>query len=275
MFGSDFYNPDIFLLFFKGCVMNSEMLGRVLVVLSDPKDSKNVGAVCRAMKNMGLFRLAIAGTRTYDTDEVRALSVHAFDLFERASFHENLHAALKGVSFAAGITRRRGKFRKYFSLSPRMLVEKIVRIKNGGIALVFGNEESGLDDEELALCNVAVHIPSSELFPSLNLSHAVQVIAYEIFNACDPADDSGFSPVASERLDRLTGEVVSALEALGFFTQVRPFDMAVFFRDIFGRAMLDEKEAERLFRIFRKIEGIACAKLPAGKISVSEKSGET
>jgi tRNA/rRNA methyltransferase len=243
--------------------MNHEMLGRISVVLSDPKDSKNIGAVCRAMKNMGLLRLAIAGMRTYDAGEVKSLSVHAFDLFERASFHENLRGALKGVSFAAGITRRRGKFRKYFSLSPRMLVEKIARIKSGDIALVFGNEESGLDDEELALCNVAVHIPSSELFPSLNLSHAVQVIAYEIYSACDQLQDSGFSPVPGERLDKLTGEVVKALQGLGFFRQVGAFDMAVFFRDIFGRAMLDEKEADRLFR---KIEGIASAKLPAEKI---------
>ncbi len=239
--------------------MNRSLLDRISVVLADPKDSKNVGATCRAMKNMGLSSLVITGGRSYDTNDVKTLAVHAFDVFENAAFHGTLESALESVSFAAGISRRRGKFRKYHSLTPAALAERISKVKHGRIGLVFGNEEAGLSDEELALCNMAVSIPSSDEFPSLNLSHAVQVVAYEVFRAHGKAGEGEFSPVPRSRIDRLTGEVVGVLKDLGFFKQVTSYDMAVFFRDVFSRAMLDEGEADRISKVFMKIRGM-CAK---------------
>jgi tRNA/rRNA methyltransferase len=132
--------------------------------------------------------------------------------------------------------------------------------------VLFGNEETGLTDEELALCHVAVTIPSSPAFPSLNLSHAVQVICYEIFRAQSAARLTPFSPISSPAVDELVSVVTRSLHSIGFFTRVGPEQMSVFFKDILARAALSVREAHRLGVIFRKIAGLASKNrsLPGG-----------
>jgi TrmH family RNA methyltransferase len=204
-----------------------------------------------------MTRLSIAGGRALDVEEVKILAVHAFDVFESAAFFPALAPALRGTAFSCGITRRRGRRRKYGSLLPSELARTIGRMKVGRVALVFGNEEAGLSDSELGLCDAAAHIPSSPLFPSLNISHAVQIVAYEIFIALCGDGAGSFDPVSRENLDEVVEKMTSALGSLGFFKQVSPSDMTVFFRDILSRAMLEEREARRLYKVFEKVEGIA------------------
>ncbi|MDR1618645.1 MAG: RNA methyltransferase [Treponema sp.] len=165
----------------------------IVVVLSRVSEPGNVGAVCRAMKNMGLSRLRIAGPGPFsDQDEalIRARAVHAADIWERAEFFDSLGPALADLSLAVGVTRRRGRCRKQASLSPGKLAAWF-REKPGSVALVFGNERTGLEDHELDLCNIASHIPASGAFPSLNLSHAVQIYAYELFLALGSGAGTG------------------------------------------------------------------------------------
>ena len=240
--------------------MTHELLGRIKIVLASPRDSKNIGAVCRAIKNMGMTSLVITDSQSIDIREVEKLSEHAFDVFENAVIYDTLDQAVKEASLVAGITRRRGRFRKYFSIEPDRLAERICETESGEIALVFGNEEYGLTDQELSLCQVAVHIPSSDACPSLNLSHAVQVVVYEIFKAAGKSNTARFSPISGEQLEAVVKEVVGSLANIGFFTQVTDHDMSRFFKDIFGRAMLASDEADRILRIFEKIKGIATGK---------------
>jgi tRNA/rRNA methyltransferase/tRNA (cytidine32/uridine32-2'-O)-methyltransferase len=147
------------------------------------------------MKNMGLFRLRIAeaassaGPGRFSDQEkalIRARAVHAADIWERAEFFDSLAPALADLSLTVGVTRRRGRRRKQASLTPGELAAWL-REKPGSAALVFGNERTGLEDAELDLCNIASHIPASRAFPSLNLSHAVQIYAYELFFALEDA----------------------------------------------------------------------------------------
>ncbi|MBN1409991.1 MAG: RNA methyltransferase, partial [Spirochaetales bacterium] len=156
----------------------------------------------------------------------------------------------------AGITRRQGKMRKYIYFTPEELAGKILDSEKARVSLVFGNEEAGLTHEELALCHMAVTIPSSPLFPSLNLSHAVQVIAYEIYKASLGRKDATGKVISAEKLESVTGSIIDSLAHTGFFKKVTPESMKNFFRDILGRAMLDEREAKRLSEVFKKIRGI-------------------
>jgi tRNA/rRNA methyltransferase len=128
------------------------------------------------------------------------------------------------------------------------------------VAVLFGNEETGLTDDELALCHVAVTIPSSPDFPSLNLSHAVQVMCYAIFRAQSAGRLTPFSPISARAVDELVAVVTGSLLHIGFFTRVGPEQMAVFFKDILGRAGLSVSEARRLGVTFRKIAGLATKK---------------
>ena len=116
---------------------------------------------------------------------------------------------------------------------------------------MFGNERTGLTDGELALCTVAVHIPSSPAFPSLNLSHAVQIIAYTLYlRGPDPLRRS---PVPRERVEEVVETVIGSLHAVGYFKLTDGKFTAQLFRDVLTRAALHEREAERLARLFRNL----------------------
>ncbi len=227
----------------------------VRIVLVRPKESRNVGAVCRAMKNMGFRSLRIVMDTLIDPSLARALAHYASDVLENAEVYADLKDALADTVFIAGTTRRRGRDRKYFSLFPEQLAEKVA-LTGGTVAIVFGNEETGLTDAELALCHVAVTIPSSEGFPSLNLSHAVQVVCYEVFRALAAERRTPFTPIGAGPLDSLVSVITASLKAIGFFKLVPPDQMGRFFRDILGRAGLSVDEARRLEVVFRKIGGL-------------------
>ena len=100
----------------------------IKVILAHPEDAKNVGAVCRAMKTMNLQSLLIIGKNDLDTVKIRHLSVHAYDVYENALFFDTLSDAITDVGLVAGITRRRGKRRKYFTLGPEELAELIEHV---------------------------------------------------------------------------------------------------------------------------------------------------
>ncbi|MBN2533050.1 MAG: TrmJ/YjtD family RNA methyltransferase [Spirochaetales bacterium] len=236
-----------------------DLFDKIQVILVHPRSSRNIGAVCRAMKTMNIHTLSIIKGGTIDPVEVKHLAVHAYDIFEKATVYDNLEDALPDVSLIAGISRRRGKKRKYFAITPEELAEKIAQ-NSGKTALVFGNEESGLTEKELSYCHLAVKIPSSPLFPSLNLSHAVQIITYQVFRALSKSAFPLYTPINHAQLTSLTGIIIKSLKNIGFFSRGDPEELSLFFKDILGRSQLSGREARRLEVIFRKISGLIAKK---------------
>ncbi len=230
---------------------------RVRIVLVEPGIGRNVGSVCRAMKTMGITELYIVRGEEFDRNHADTCAVHARDILENAVITSDLSTALAGTVMAGGVTRRRGKWRKYFALDAEDFAARAMSIPGGKVAAVFGSEKAGLSDEDLSLCNLAVRIPSSDLFPSLNLSHAVQIITYELFKASRLwTEQRGFTPIDRRQVDGLTDEITSTLRNIGFFTITGPESLSVFFRDIISRASLSAGEAKQLGKVLKKIDGL-------------------
>jgi TrmH family RNA methyltransferase len=234
----------------------SKALAGLRVVLVRPQEPRNVGQVCRAMKTMGLDSLYLVGAPGLDLAQAAVTALSARDLLERAVACAGLPEALRGVALSAGLSRRRGRWRKYFALDPEQLVERIAAVR-GPCALVFGAEDDGLSDAELGCCHLAVRIPTSPRFPSLNLSHAVQILAYLLHRRLEAPPPERFRPVDDGVLERLVGTIVGTLEGLGFFRKASPEEMSLFWRDLLARAALETREAERLQRIFHEIRGLS------------------
>ena len=228
----------------------------VRFVLVRPRDPRNVGAACRAMKTMGFTSLAVVLGPPIDPEQAGVLAHHARDVLEGALFCTDLEQAIGGASLVAGTTRRRGVNRKYFALFPEQFAERAASTGKAVVAVLFGNEETGLTDAELARCHLAVTIPSSPAFPSLNLSHAVQVVAWELSRALERSPRTPFAPIGGREVDDLAGLMVRSLAAIGFHRQRGLDGLAVFFRDIVARAGLSPGEARRLGVVFRKIAGL-------------------
>jgi tRNA/rRNA methyltransferase/tRNA (cytidine32/uridine32-2'-O)-methyltransferase len=136
-------------------------------------------------------------------------------------------------------------------------MERLVKNHNGAsVAFVFGNERTGLDDEELNFCNIASHIPVSEAFPSLNLSHAVQIYAYELFLALGEASHDPVKgewiPLERPAVDELTADITGTLAALGFYKTPGRGEQTRFLRNLICRAGLTEREGRYLKDIFIK-----------------------
>ena len=235
-----------------------------------------MGAVCRAMKNMGLSRLRLAAPDFADAGAlshagsgypeneaiIRARAVHAVDVWESVEVFDSLSAAVKDCALIIGTTGRRGRRRKA-SMNPEEAAT-FLKQHPGPAAVVFGNERSGLSAEEIGLCNFASHIPANEAFPSLNLSHAVMVYAYELSKALAPqpmATVKGqWVPLHQEAVHLLARELTDNLESLGFYKQAGREDQERFFRDVVSRAALTKKEAAYFASIIGKAALLAAKK---------------
>ena len=230
----------------------------ISIVLCGVRESGNVGSVCRAMKTMGFHKLVLAGCPPYEDDKVRLLAVHAYDVYENALRCATLEEALSASSLSAGFTRRKGEKRKGSSLPLRDFVRKETGRNGGHLCLVFGNEKSGLSDEELSCCSLAVHIPTSEDFPSLNVAQAVQIACFEFFSAGSPGEGApGPAPAGREAIDGEVSRILEGLLKAGFFRKSDDSHVRNFLRDLCERAALGKSEVDYLGMLFRKATALA------------------
>ena len=154
-----------------------------IFVLVRPHYPENVGAVARAMKVMGLTRLILVKPGRIAVPEhemARRMAVKSLDVLAAAEIKASLRDALDGCAWAFATTSRRGVSG---IVTPRHAAHQAVLAAERGqnIAFVLGNEKTGLGPEDRALCAEAIRIPIAADQPSLNLAHAAQILAYELF----------------------------------------------------------------------------------------------
>lgn len=231
-------------------------LDNIVIVLARPDEPRNIGAACRAMANCGIHELRIVADKNLiDEEKVHVLAIHAGAIYDNAKFYSSITDATKDCTIAAATTRRRGKKRKGKLLFPEEFTS-LVENQNGKVAVVFGNERTGLNDDELDECNVGINIPSSEEFGSLNLSHAVQIMCYHFFRA-SRKEQKGYTPVTQQRLSKTVDVISCSLEKIGFFSVTGKDDMENFWKGILSRAALSEGEAQYIEKTFTKAAGLA------------------
>jgi tRNA/rRNA methyltransferase len=235
-------------------------LGRIQIVLVDTQDGANIGSTCRAMKTMGITRLVLVGDREYDENRVRTLALHASDVWDNAKRFSSLKEALSESVLTVAATRRRGKFRKSSALNPTQLSEVVQKTGEGLVSIVFGRESDGLTDEEVAMCAQVVTIPTSEQFPSLNLSQAVQIITFTLFDTIKTYPVQA-NPVTQARCEEAALKSSEALDSIGYFklAQEKLWTFR-FLRDVYERAALTESEIQKMEKVFVKMSRVKAHK---------------
>lgn len=233
----------------------------ISIVLYKPKYAGNIGSIARAAKNMGVGSIIIVGSSGLDREEMQQRSTHlAADVLDKIHYSENIVEALGKFNYIVGTTARLGKARGPF-ISPRAAAGDIVNIsQKNKIALLFGPEDTGLANEELRLCHAVVTIPTSREFTSLNLSHAVMILCYEIFTASSGAtitEEVAPKLARSQELEGMYGQIKTLLADIGFLNPENPDYWMMHLRRFFSRSSLLSREVGIIRGICRQLEWYA------------------
>ncbi len=230
------------------------------MVLVETTHTGNLGAAARAMKTMGLSRLALVNPRHRPDADALARASGADDLLERAGIHDDLPQALADCRLVIG-TSARSRSVEWPVLDPagaaRLLLTEAAA---GDVALVFGRESSGLTNDELARCQYLVHIPTNPAFSSLNVAAAVQVLAYEIrrnwlaSRGEAPAAPEHI-PAPAEQLEGFHNHLAQAIIDIGYADPAQCDRLLRRLRRLFNRARPETVEINILRGILSAAQG--------------------
>jgi len=182
--------------------------------------------------------------------------MEARDILENARKFNSLPEALSGFQYAVATTRRGGRLRAN-ALDPRSMARRLVDfVPRNRIALVFGPEDRGLNNEELCLCQAVVTIPTNPDFPSVNLAQAVMIILWEI--AAAAAGPTGVSeiPVLAEigRVENMYRHMEKVLLEIGYLHPENPQRMIRALKRVLNRTGLEERDIRAIRGIFRQFD---------------------
>ena len=237
-------------------------LQNIRIILVDPKYAGNIGSICRVMMNMGLTDLALVSPGEHlDWSEARKLAFRAEPMLDQIKKFRTLEEAVADCTVVAGTSARTGFYRDH-AFMPREIAPIILdSAAHHPSALVFGREDKGLFNEELALCTHIINIPSSELYRSLNLSHAVMVCCYELFVLAgsvsyEPPEEC--SPEADGQMrERLYAAWESMMLETGFCEKEKLDHMMLGLRRIFSRGKLTVNDAKILLGLAKQSRWVA------------------
>ena len=254
--------------------MSSKPIRIVLVNTSHPG---NIGGVARAMKNMGLDDLVLVAPARFPHEEADWRAASAGDVLERAQVVDTLEKALADCQLVIG-TSARGRRIPWPVLDPRRCAERAIGAAAAGeqVAIVFGREDRGLTNEELQACNLHLHVPTHEDYPSLNLAMAVQIVCYELRmlevagelpeSECDEWD----APFATmENMERFYQHLEQTLIEIDFLDPAAPRQLMARLRRLYSRVRLDEMELNILRGILTETQN-SLARPSADRVADSE-----
>lgn len=235
--------------------MKFDSIRVVLVATSHPG---NIGSAARAMKTMGLSRLYLVTPKRFPDLQAHEMAAGADDILQTAVVVSSLKEALHGCQLILG-TSARPRDIALPGLTPAEAADHIVNEHDRTeVALVFGREHAGLTNEELLHCHYHVHIPSNPDYASLNLSQAVQIIAYELrmHNLKPKAQvDLRLDELATaEQIEQFHEHLEALLIKIDFLKLSNPKRLLQRLRRLFNRAKLEAKEINILRGILTHID---------------------
>ena len=232
-----------------------------IVVLVEPQLGENIGAVARAMANFGLSQLRLVNPRQgWPNDKARMMATGAGRLLDAAVLCPTLVAAIADCNFVLATTARAHDQAKPVIGPAEAATLTAARIGAGAnVAILFGRERNGLENDEVALADAIVTLPVNPAFASLNLAQAVVIVAYEWFKLASAgtlpfAMPNKSAPAPKQQLLAFFETVERELEKVEFF---RPPDkretMQINLRNIFSRMQPTQQDIQTLHGVIMAI----------------------
>ena len=254
----------------------SAHLSHVRIVMVNTTLPANIGSALRAMKTMGLSKLVLVAPKTYPHPDIDALAAGATDLIEQIEIVSTLEDAIQDCHLVFG-TSARSRTIPWPLLDARPAAEKSLQAvlnDQQEVAIVFGREDRGLTNEELALANYHVTIPVNTDYGVLNVAQAIQVICYELRMATlalveQKENTEATMPVTEtesmqwdeplvthEQMQQFYPHIEKMLAEIEFMDPKNPRLLPLRLRRLFGRIQLDSIEYHLLRGIFTRVQAM-------------------
>ena len=227
-------------------------------ILVKPQLGENIGACARSMKNFGFNKLHIVEPKiNFPNHKAKATSVGAYDIINKAKVFNNVENAIKSFNLIVSLSaRRRDINKRHISLEE---FQKIIKKKrNLNIGLMFGPEASGLSNKDLSISNYILQIPTSTKFKSLNLSHSLTIICYEIFKLINKKkikkNSSTLQISSKSNISSVIKLLVNLLEKKDFFIPIeKKHSMLLNINNLIYRLEPNDKELRILASIISSL----------------------
>ncbi|HLC64538.1 MAG TPA: RNA methyltransferase [Candidatus Nanoarchaeia archaeon] len=226
----------------------------IAVILLEPKNAGNVGAVCRAMANFGFSDLVLINPKC---------NLEDIEMIKRAKHGRKIvkiepkgKEYLKRFDYLIGTTARLGTDYNIprSPVTPEKLAEKVYN-KKASVGILFGREDFGLSNKEILKCDFVVSIPSSEKYRALNISHAVAIICYEIFKKRMGGKIFREYPAAGKpEKEALLKKIDKILDKMEFATKEKKQTQKIIWKRVLGKSFLTKREIFALHGFFGKIK---------------------
>jgi tRNA (cytidine32/uridine32-2'-O)-methyltransferase len=234
-----------------------DLLQSIRAVLVQPTHPGNIGGAARALKNMGLTQLYLVAPADYRGADAVARAADAGDVLSRTVACRTLDDAIGDCPFVVGTTARSRRI-EWPMADPRAAAARLLEeARRGPVAVLFGQERSGLTNAELDRCHLLVSIRSSPEYPSLNLVCAVQILAYEIYCLVSPGLPAALPsevPATVAEMRRFYRHLEGVLAEIEFLDPTNPRLLQRRLRRLFNRAQPDRNEVNILRGILTQVQ---------------------
>ena len=227
-------------------------------ILVKPQLGENIGAAARSLKNFGFSKLNLVTPKfTFPNQKTKVTSVGAFDLINSAKVFDNIEKAISEFDVVISLSaRRRDINKKHITLIDLNNILK--KRKNSSFGFMFGPENSGLSNKDISLSNFILQIPTSKKFKSLNLSHSVTIICYELFKFLNKnllkKKGRSFKIAPKSQISSLVEHLIKLLETKDFFLpKEKKHSMIVNINNLIYRLEPNDKELRILASIISSL----------------------
>lgn len=227
-------------------------------MLVEPSHPGNIGGSARALKNMGLSRLYIVKPKRFPDPQADWRAAGALDVLDAATVVDSVEQAVADCHFVVGTSTRSRRIPWPVVDAKELATRVFEQDASSQIAVLFGREDNGLSNQELKLCHCHLQIPAAPLYPSLNLAMAVQVVAYELYqasmqSASPPQWDR--QPATASQVEAMLTHLEDTLMNSGFLATDNPGQTMTRLRRMFMRTQVDETEVQILRGVLKHLGG--------------------
>jgi len=226
------------------------------IILIEPKTAGNIGAIARVMANFNCENLILINPKcNHLSKEALDRATHAKNILEKAKIAD--FSVFKEFDYLIGTTAKIGTDYNLnrSPLSTEALAVKLSKSSKFKIGIVFGREDSGMKNYEIERCDFIVTIPTSAKNSTMNLSHSVAIVLYEIFKKSnEKKTGENITPISAKEKDIILKKINEILDKMQFSTKEKKETQRILWKRIIGKAMLTKREAFALLGFLKKMK---------------------